>query len=986
MTSPADPKSVQALPAWVAGNPVPPEARLGTVLQNEFHILRVLGQGELGVTYEAENARLKGKFAVLMLKRDLKPTQGMVVAAQRDLRLAQPLQPFGFLPVKMLVDQFGIPGFATELLDGETLRQRLKRGPLSVERALALAIYIGKALDAFHKAGAVHGDLRPENIFLVRPGAKSSLAGKVVLVEHGLYHLRRISSGLDDRLPPYKLMYRPPELLLGEIAPHPGADLFVLGAILHECLTGRPAFFDAVDDFIIDNLNQPPKPLVPNPQTGLTAELCQSVGEIIVCACARDPKERLPDMASFVTGLELIVKAKGLKLPDVLTENKGLTDVLEPIGDARMHQLLERRSGMFPVIGPPPPELAPTQTPSGTLSGTLSGTPSGTPSATPVIPPLTTPSAEEVKTQPRIDPLSVSVSGPASVSVSGPASGKPAEPTPVLVPITAPKKKVTQILERLSSAFPVLTVTPDGGAIQEQLVQPVSPPIPKSEPKPEAITQAPGPGPVKAAPPKFAEISPPEKGAPPSERPLEPAPLAHVVPEKKTPELQPADPTEPETAAEKTPAPAIPKAPTEPAAQADREKPPEPKPVLKAGVAEALARLKKPGAPVELKVPPPVTELPFAVPASALSAKLPSSESGPAQPEPAAKTAVAPSPPLAQADLPPERPSAPEKPPLAVSAIPNAPRRVFPTVQVENVEDMIVSLPSLAAIPVVTAPPPMPGAQPTEDKAKTPDTLSELPTQAVLDVPKIERLHNPALLSAPTQPLIPAMLGELLTPPFVAPPAALAPPTPTPSVASQQPASLHEAPTQARLPSISSDPRIMPDADQPATVQAVQIVPLAAMGSRPVESDVPVSPQAGLHEVPTAAAIPSSDLLKQAMPGFHSGPLANGPLADPQKVFESNPIPRKEATPVPAPSVVPPPVAPPPSDDAVLKDALLPAQVSTVHSSFAPKKHSKAPLVLPQNKEPTLKEVLLKHQELFAASIGALLVLLLGLVFYAIIR
>ena len=80
MTSPADPKAVQAMPAWVSGSPVPPEARLGKVLQNEFHILRVLGEGELGVTYEAENSRLKGKFAVLMLRRELKPTQGMMLS------------------------------------------------------------------------------------------------------------------------------------------------------------------------------------------------------------------------------------------------------------------------------------------------------------------------------------------------------------------------------------------------------------------------------------------------------------------------------------------------------------------------------------------------------------------------------------------------------------------------------------------------------------------------------------------------------------------------------------------------------------------------------------------------------------------------------------------------------------------------------------------------------------------------------------------
>ncbi|MBP6742650.1 MAG: protein kinase, partial [Deltaproteobacteria bacterium] len=296
----ADPKSLQALPTWVVGSPVPPGTRIGKLLQGEYLIKGILGEGELGVTYEAENARLKRKFAVLMLKRELKPTQGMMLQVRDDLRKAEPLSALGVMPVRMLSDQNQIPGFATELLEGETLRQRLRRGPLKVERALSLIRHVARALEGLHKADSVHGDLRPENIFLVKTTAKSTFAGRVIIVEHGLHHLRRRTPGLDDQLPLYKLMYRPPEQLAGEVGPHPQGDVFDLGAVLYECLTGRPAFYDEVPDFVIENLTQPPKPLEPNSASGLTENLAEAVNLLTVNACARDLDVRTPDMTEFI--------------------------------------------------------------------------------------------------------------------------------------------------------------------------------------------------------------------------------------------------------------------------------------------------------------------------------------------------------------------------------------------------------------------------------------------------------------------------------------------------------------------------------------------------------------------------------------------------------------------------------------------------------------------------------------------------------------
>lgn len=446
----------------MVGNPIPPALRIGKLLQGEYLIKGILGEGELGVTYEAENARLKRKFAVLMLKRELRPTQGMMLQVRDDLRHAEPLVSAGIMPVKMIVDHMMIPGFATELLEGETLRARLARGPLPPARALATVLAVAKAMDALHKAGAVHGDLRPENIFLVRPGAKSHFAGRVMIVEHALHSLRRRSQGLDDQLPLYKLMYRPPECLSGERGPHIGGDVFVLGAILHECMTGRPAFYDEVPDFVIDNLHQPPKPIPASPAAGLSEELAAMLSVLVASACARDPQVRTPDMAEIILAIEQVVQGAGLELPKVVTEEPQAAPAVPATPTAsRMNRLLNRLSGVFPQV-----PLPPSSEPAGAASTGAASKP---------------------------------VTPPARVAVSGAAAGAAnaaAQQAISLPPIAPPRRKVTRLLQKLSGVFPVLQVTPDGNLETRQSSNPKLSidPLPRQPATPPTGTASEKPG------------------------------------------------------------------------------------------------------------------------------------------------------------------------------------------------------------------------------------------------------------------------------------------------------------------------------------------------------------------------------------------------------------------------------------------------------------------------------------------------------------
>jgi serine/threonine-protein kinase len=453
MSGPADPKSSQAQPSWVVGPPVPPASRLGQLFDGEFLIKGILGQGELGVTYEADNTRLKRRFAVLMLSRGLKPTHAMMLAVRDDMRRAQQLTAAGLMPVKLIADRDGIPGFATELLEGETLRGRLGRGPLRVERALALALSMAHTLAAAHKAGLVHGDLRPENIFLVRPGAKSTFAGKAMLVEHALYHLRRRTPGLDDRLPLYKLMYRPPEQVLGEAGASEQGDVWALGAILYESLTGKPAFYAEEPEFVLDNLGSPPPPLQPALALGLHEELCAALDLLIASASARDLESRIPNMTEMLEGLEQLVRGAALRLPEVVVESREEAAAAPPPAsppNRRMNRLLQRLSGVFPQIQLPGPASQP---------------PTPEPQAS--LPPA----------------------GRASDGSSAPAESVPSLPKIQLQPIVPPKERVSRILQKLSGAYPTISGMPP----DEDAPNPAPPPEAALEPRALGQTEAAAP-------------------------------------------------------------------------------------------------------------------------------------------------------------------------------------------------------------------------------------------------------------------------------------------------------------------------------------------------------------------------------------------------------------------------------------------------------------------------------------------------------------
>ena len=205
-----------------------------------YDVLGELGRGGMGVVYRVRTP--DGREAALKLLLGTLPAT--VTRFERERRLLASLgEEQGFVG---LLDAGSTPKGAwllMPLVPGGTLRQRLERGPLGVEETLALGMELARALGRAHERGIVHRDVKPENVLF-------TAAGRPLLADLGLAkHFDRLARGASQsvslsREGAFKgtAGYVAPEQIEDAKRAGPPADVFALGAVLHECLSGRPAF------------------------------------------------------------------------------------------------------------------------------------------------------------------------------------------------------------------------------------------------------------------------------------------------------------------------------------------------------------------------------------------------------------------------------------------------------------------------------------------------------------------------------------------------------------------------------------------------------------------------------------------------------------------------------------------------------------------------------------------------------------------------
>lgn len=293
-----------------------------------YRILAEIGSGAMGEVFRARDSRLDRYVALKILLAHVTHDGACVMRFQSEARAAAALNHPNIVTIYEIGQVEETWFIAEELIEGFTLRQLLKGGKLPVEHALALAIQCAGALSAAHRAGIVHRDIKPENI-MVRPD------GVAKIVDFGLARIAEPRpEWAVDATKTGSVMgtprYMSPEQARGEQL-DARSDIFSLGAVLFEMVSGRPAFPGTSTAEVFAAL------LGSEPDFAKTGPL----GRIISRALAKDPELRYQSMEGFANDLRNI---------DLLESN----DLLKPEKERRPHRLKTVRSALFQTGAPQP--------------------------------------------------------------------------------------------------------------------------------------------------------------------------------------------------------------------------------------------------------------------------------------------------------------------------------------------------------------------------------------------------------------------------------------------------------------------------------------------------------------------------------------------------------------------------------------------------------------------------------------------------------
>jgi serine/threonine-protein kinase len=283
------------------------EGRLkaGTLIDEKYRIVKRLGSGTVGQVYEASHTLIGHRVALKVLSREMAVRSDGLMLLLHEARVANSIRHPNIVQMTDLAQtRDGLLYLVMELLEGIDLaRWMARRGPVGRLDSLDVVVQLCAGLSAAHAEGVYHRDLKPQNIFLVRP---DDPVPTVKILDFGL---SRVSTPGTRSLwytggstPVGTPLYIAPELAMLDKSSDHRADVYSLGVILYQMWTGRLPFDSpSIDEVLRMHIEEPPPP-----PSKLKSNISEQSETILLKALAKDPKDRYQTVDELRMELELV--------------------------------------------------------------------------------------------------------------------------------------------------------------------------------------------------------------------------------------------------------------------------------------------------------------------------------------------------------------------------------------------------------------------------------------------------------------------------------------------------------------------------------------------------------------------------------------------------------------------------------------------------------------------------------------------------------
>jgi len=269
-----------------------------------YRLLAEIGRGGLGLVYLASDTRLGRRVALKLLPASRLADSDARARLQREAKAASGLEHPNICTIyEMGESEAGDPYIAMAYIEGEPLADRVARGPLPLSEAVDIVAQTARGLAHAHENGIVHRDVKPANLILTPEG-------QVKIVDFGLAKGKGAPTVTREGVTPGTVAYMSPEQIRGEKVDQ-RADIWALGVVLYEMITGRAPFRGEDEQSrIFSILNQDPEPL-----TALRAGVPLGLEPVLAKALAKDPDERYQHIDELPVDLRAALSARAGTIP-----------------------------------------------------------------------------------------------------------------------------------------------------------------------------------------------------------------------------------------------------------------------------------------------------------------------------------------------------------------------------------------------------------------------------------------------------------------------------------------------------------------------------------------------------------------------------------------------------------------------------------------------------------------------------------------------